>query len=80
MLHIKFCENQSTGSGDFLSFFYPIWAWQPSWLCDQDAQTKFFCPSHGGSTQNLALVVKAVSEMFEIVNEWTNRLQNMGTL
>ena len=38
MLHTKFCGNRPTGSGeeDFLKGFYHIWAWRPSWSCDQD--------------------------------------------
>ena len=35
MLHTKFRENLPAGSGeeDFLGFYH-IWAWQPSWSCD----------------------------------------------
>ena len=38
MLHTKFHENRPAGSGedDFLSGFYHIWAWRPSWSCDLD--------------------------------------------
>ena len=36
MLHTKFQGNQPAGSGeDFLKGFYHIWAWLPSWSCDQ---------------------------------------------
>ena len=37
MLHTKFRQNRSTGSGeeDFLKCFYQIWAWQPAWSCGQ---------------------------------------------
>ena len=46
MLHTKFLENWPTGSGkeDFLKGFYHIWAWWPSWLCDQDHVNKFSFP------------------------------------
>ena len=32
MLHNKFCVNWSTGSQED---FEDIWAWRPSWSCDQ---------------------------------------------
>ena len=37
MLHTKFRENRPAGSGeeDFEDFYH-IWAWPPSWSCDQD--------------------------------------------
>ena len=42
-----------------------IWAWWPK-CCKQT----FVSPSHGSSTQNLALIGQAVLEkMFEIVNK-----------
>ena len=38
MLHAKFQDHRTSGSGeeDFLKFFYHIciWAWRPSWSCD----------------------------------------------
>ena len=36
MLHTKFRENPPAGSGEeyFLKGFYHIWAWPPSWSCD----------------------------------------------
>ena len=42
MLHTKFRGNWPTGSGeeDFLSGFYHIWGWRPSWSCDQDIANK----------------------------------------
>ena len=42
MLHTKFRENLTAGSGeDFEGFFKGyIWAWGPSWSCDQDAANK----------------------------------------
>ena len=46
MLHIKFHENQPACSGKevFLSVFYHIWAWRPSWSCDPDFAIKFSSP------------------------------------
>ena len=46
MLHTKFHENRPDGSGeeDFLSGFYHIWAWQPSWSSDLDFATKLSPP------------------------------------
>ena len=35
MLHAKFQDHRTSGSGegDFQKFL-PIWAWRPSWSCD----------------------------------------------
>ena len=47
MLHTKFRGNRPAGSReeDFLmGFFYHIWAWRPSWLCDPDAANKLSFP------------------------------------
>ena len=46
MLHTKFHENRPAGSGeeDFLSGFYHIWAWRPSWSCDLDFAIKLLSP------------------------------------
>ena len=45
MLHTKFGENRPAGSGkDFLSGFYHIWAWRPSWSCDLDFAIKHLFP------------------------------------
>ena len=43
MLHTKFRENRLAGSGeeDFLKGFYHVWAWRPSWSCDQIMLTNF---------------------------------------
>ena len=36
MLHTKFHGNRPAGSTvGFLKGYYPIWAWRPSWSCDQ---------------------------------------------
>ena len=38
MLHAKFRGNRPAGSGeDYIRVFSIIWAWRPSWSCDQDA-------------------------------------------
>ena len=45
MLHTKFHENRPSGSGeDFLSGFYHIWAWRPSWSCDLDFAINILSP------------------------------------
>ena len=46
MLHTKFQGHQRFGSGeeDFFKGFYHIWAWQPSWSCDQDCLNKLSFP------------------------------------
>ena len=40
MLHTKFRKNQPAGSGEDFCVFYHIWAWRPSWSCDQDIVNK----------------------------------------
>ena len=65
MLHTKFRENRSTGSGeDFLSFFYIIiWAWRPSWSCDLDHLYKLWFPLPKEAPHKIfALIGQAVSE------------------
>ena len=43
MLHTKFCGDWPAGSGeeDFLKGFYHMWAWRPSWSCDQNHVISF---------------------------------------
>ena len=41
MLHTKFRENRPAG---FLSGFYHVWAWRPSWSCDLDFAIKLAFP------------------------------------
>ena len=37
MLHTKFQDHRTSGSGEEeFKGFYHIWAWRPSWSCDQD--------------------------------------------
>ena len=43
MLHTKFLENRPADSGEE-DFFYHIWAWWPSWSCDQDVTNKLSFP------------------------------------
>ena len=41
MMHTKFQDNWPSGSReDFLRSLAYIWAWQPSWSCDQDHLSK----------------------------------------
>ena len=46
MLHTKFHQNQPSGfwTEDFLKCFKHIWAWQPSWPCDQHYADEFSFP------------------------------------
>ena len=46
MLHAKFQDHRTSGSGeeDFLKVFYHIWAWWPSWSCDLDLLYKLSFP------------------------------------
>ena len=59
MLHTKLRGNRSTGSRekDFEGFCH-IWAWWPSWSCDQHHFNKFSIPC----TQNLVKNGPVVSE------------------
>ena len=42
MLHTKFHGNLSAGSREDFKGFYHIWAWRPSWSCDQHHFHQFF--------------------------------------
>ena len=46
MLHAKFQDHRTSGSGeeDVLKFFFHIWALQPSWSCDLDHLIKCLSP------------------------------------
>ena len=57
MLHTKFRGNRPTGSGeeDFLSGFYHIWAWQPSWSCDLDFAIKLSSPLSMNAPHKISL-------------------------
>ena len=42
MLHTKFRGKQPAGSGEeYFKGFYHIWAWRPSWSCDQHHVIRF---------------------------------------
>ena len=42
MLHAKFQDHRTSGSGE--KDFYYIWAWWPSWSCDLDHLNKLSFP------------------------------------
>ena len=45
MLHTKSQGHRPSGSGeDVFKGFYHIWAWRPSWSCDQDHLNKLLFP------------------------------------
>ena len=46
MLHAKFQDHRTSGSGeDFKGFHHIyIWAWRPSWSCDLDHLYKLWFP------------------------------------
>ena len=44
MIHAKFQDHRTSGSGDFFKVFYHIWAWRPSWSCDLDHLYKLSFP------------------------------------
>ena len=44
MLHAKFQDHRTSGSGEDFQGFYHIWAWQPSWSCDLDHLYKLSFP------------------------------------
>ena len=57
MLHAKFQDHRTSGSGEDFKGLYHIRAWRPSWSRDQHDLYKINVPSsHGGSKQNLALI------------------------
>ena len=43
-------------------FFYHIWAWRPSWSCDQDPANKLLFSLPMDAPHNLAFIGQAVSE------------------
>ena len=48
MLHTKSQGDRPPGSGEeyFLKGFYHIWAWRPSWSCDQIILYKLLLTYH----------------------------------
>ena len=74
MLHTKSQVHRPSGSGeeDFFKGFQHIWAWRPSWSCEQD---------HLNKLCNLDLIGPVVSEeMFEIVDGQTMNTGVTGKL
>ena len=65
MLHTKFRGNRPAGSGeeDFKGFsrFYHIWAWRPSWSCDQHHVIRFHFLVPESFHKNLVQIGKVVS-------------------
>ena len=64
MLHTKFRGNHPAGSGeeDFEGFYH-IWAWLPSWSCDQHHINDFFISMYlKAYIQNLVRNGPVVSE------------------
>ena len=57
MLHTKFRGNRPAMSGeeDFLSGFYLIWAWRPSWSCDLDFAIKLSSPQPMDAPHKISL-------------------------
>ena len=45
--------------------FYPIWAWPPSWSCDQGHLYKHSFPLPMEAPYKISLIGQAVSEIFE---------------
>ena len=56
MLHTKFQGHRPFGSGeeDFEGFYY-IWAWRPSWPCDQDRLIKLSFPHPMETSEDILL-------------------------
>ena len=55
MVHTKSQGHQPSGSGeeDFLKGFYHIWAWWPSWSCDQNILHIFWLTYHKESSHEI---------------------------
>ena len=64
MLLTKFCGNRPSGSGgeDFFKDFYHVWAWWPSWSCDQHHIKNFISMYLKSYIQNLVKNGPVVSE------------------
>ena len=74
MLHTKSQGHPPSSSGDDFQGFYHIWAWRPSWSCDQDHLNRLLFPRPKESPyENLSLIGPMVSEMkmFENVDGQT---------
>ena len=44
MLHAKFQDHRTSGSGEDFLGFYHIWVWRTSWSCDLDHFYKLSFP------------------------------------
>ena len=44
MLHAKFQDCRTSGSGEIFIDFYHIWAWRPIWSCNLDHLYKLLFP------------------------------------
>ena len=62
MLHTKFRGNRPAGSREDFEGFYHIWAWRPSWSCDQHHVIKFSFLYLKAFIQNLVQNSTVVSE------------------
>ena len=77
MLHTKFQSHQPFGSGeDFLRFLH-IWAWRPSWSCDQDRLNKFSFPRPKEAPYEIGPVVSE-EKMLENVDIHTTYIHTYG--
>ena len=67
MLHAKLHGNRHAGSGeDFLMGVYHIWAWWPSWSCDQPSCHQIFIPLYlKAFIKNLVQIGTVVSEKIQ---------------
>ena len=71
-MHGTFYDHRTLVSGgdDFKGFGH-MWAWRPSWSCDQDHFYKIYVPtSQRGSILNLALKGHVVSEQ-KLLKIWS---------
>ena len=66
MLHYKFRGNLPAGSGDFKGFLY-VWAWRPSWSCDQHhvIRFSFHCTFSESFHKNLVQIGKVFYEKIQ---------------
>ena len=69
MLHTKAQVHWPFGSRevDLKKAFYHIWAWRPSWSCDQDHFNILFHPII--KNHHMKFEFNVVSEVFENVDE-----------
>ena len=71
LLHTKFQGHQPFGFGeDFLRFLQYIWAWRPSWSCDQDRLNNLSFPH----------LMEALYEIWLQLAQWFQRRRCMKML